>query len=166
MQNVRAMRTAWPTKTTGKPQFIVINDESMPLLVADRSYVLLRRFSAKEERRRLTAAPLIAGSLGCPWVGLENHLNYIYRPDGTLTEEEAYGFSVVLNCSLLDTYFRIFNGNTQVSATEVRAMPFPPLEAITELGRQAIARQIGIEGVDDLVGEVLQVRIDPVSAAI
>ena len=33
----------------------------MKLLVEDATYVLLRRFSAKEEKRRLVAAPLIRG---------------------------------------------------------------------------------------------------------
>ena len=35
----------------------------MKLLVEDATYVLMRRFSAKEEERRLVAAPLIRGSL-------------------------------------------------------------------------------------------------------
>jgi hypothetical protein len=35
------------------------------------------------------------------------------------------------------TYFRVVNGNTQVSATELRAMPLPPLKLIVEIGRRA-----------------------------
>ena len=37
----------------------------MKLLVPDATYVLLRRFSAKEEKRRLVAAPLDSRLFGC-----------------------------------------------------------------------------------------------------
>ena len=139
MQNVQSMRVTWPAEARGKPQYIKVHPEAMPLLVADRNYVLLRRFSAKEQHRRLTAAPLLAGALGSPFIGLENHLNYIHRPGGSLSEAEAYGLAMLLNSRLLDAYFRTFSGNTQVSATELRAMPLPPLEIIVEIGQRALA---------------------------
>jgi adenine-specific DNA-methyltransferase len=143
MQNVTAMRVEWPIKARGKEQYIAINNAaSKPLLVADKNYVLLRRFSAKEQQRRLIAAPLLAGTMGSPFIGLENHLNYIHRPGGSLTQEEAYGLAVLLNSALLDTFFRTYNGNTQVSATELRAMPLPPLDIITELGRRAMTMSL------------------------
>lgn len=69
MQNVMAMQVEWPVKTTNKEQYILVSDTSKPLLVKDKSYVLLRRFSAKEQRRRLTAAPLLAGKMNSPLMG-------------------------------------------------------------------------------------------------
>ena len=48
-----------------------------------------------------------------------------------------YGISALLNSTFLDRYFRISNGNTQVSATELRAMPLPAEQDI---------RSIGVEG--------------------
>jgi adenine-specific DNA-methyltransferase len=135
MQNVQSMRIQWPAALRDKEQYIKLDPTATPLLLADQNYVILRRFSAKEQEHRLTAAPLLAGQLGSPYIGLENHLNYIYRPGGTLTIEEADGLAALLNSKLLDNYFRTFNGNTQVSATELRTMPLPPLAMITELGR-------------------------------
>ena len=123
MQHVRPMRIVWPSPTAGKPQWVVVEPDSKKLLVEDATYVLLRRFSAKEEKRRLVAAPLIRGSLNAEMVGLENHLNYIRGMSRHVDEELAYGLSALLNSSFLDRYFRISNGNTQVSATELRAMP-------------------------------------------
>ncbi|MBU2053889.1 MAG: Eco57I restriction-modification methylase domain-containing protein [Proteobacteria bacterium] len=155
MQNVKAMCVTWPTAARGKPQHIKVSSQSMPLLVADKNYILLRRFSAKEQARRLTAAPLIAGALGSPWVGLENHVNFIHRPGGTLTQHEVYGLAVLLNSRLLDIYFRVFNGNTQVSATELRALPLPPLDAIMEIGKMWLSTASTVENIDALIEEVL-----------
>jgi adenine-specific DNA-methyltransferase len=151
MQHVRAMKIEWPISMRQKEQYIRVTNETAPLLVADKNYVLLRRFSAKEERRRLIAAPLIAGCLGSPQIGLENHLNYVHRPGGTLTVDEAWGLATLYNSSWLDTYFRVVNGNTQVSATELRAMPLPPLKLIVEIGRKARSSLDRIEEIDSLV---------------
>jgi adenine-specific DNA-methyltransferase len=98
--------------------------------------VLLRRFSAKEEKRRLIAAPLLKSNFNCDFIGLENHVNYIYRKNGKMTEQEAHGIAALLNSSLLDNYFRISNGNTQVSATEIRAFPMPSIEMIRTIGQR------------------------------
>jgi adenine-specific DNA-methyltransferase len=155
MQNVRAMRIEWPVRLRDKAQYIRLDPAAAPLLVPDQNYVILRRFSAKEQERRLTAAPLLAGQLGAPHIGLENHLNYIYRPGGSLTEDEAFGLAALLNSALLDRYFRTFNGNTQVSATELRAMPLPPLATIAELGRRVRAVPDDIEQIDEGVRKIL-----------
>ena len=89
MNHVRAMRATWPLDRH-KPEYIE-RAGAEALLVANRNYVLLRRFSAKEEARRLTAAPWIATDFAIPDVGLENHLNYVHRPGGTISEDEVWG---------------------------------------------------------------------------
>jgi adenine-specific DNA-methyltransferase len=148
MQNVKPMRCAWPVRHKG--QYIQLRGADKVLL-PNQNYVLLRRFSAKEERQRLVAAPYL-GDLDGAVIGLENHLNYIYRPGGRLSEDEARGLAVLLNSSLMDTYFRIFSGHTQVNATEIRRLPLPPLEAIMELGRLA---RVSPESSEALMAEAL-----------
>ena len=158
MQHVRPMRTQWPSTGAGKPQWVENTEESMKLLVEDATYVLMRRFSAKEEERRLVAAPLIRGSLNANVMGLENHLNYIHGVSRELDEELAYGLSALLNSTFMDRYFRISNGNTQVSATELRAMPLPAERDIRSIGAEVQARlDLGPElpGLDGLVAETL-----------
>ena len=134
MHHVRPMRVKWPSTGSGKPQWVKAVPESTKLLVKDDTYVLLRRFSAKEEKRRLVAAPLVQGCFNADMVGLENHLNYIRGVSRELDEELAYGIAVLLNSAFLDRYFRVSNGNTQVSATELRAMPLPDEEHIRVIG--------------------------------
>ena len=150
MQHVRPMRTTWPLPVADKPQWIEAAPGSMRLLVPDATYVLLRRFSAKEEKRRLMAAPLIQGTLEEDLIGLENHLNYIRGVTRELDEELAFGLAALLNSTFLDRYFRISNGNTQVSATELRAMPLPAERDIRAIGVEAQGRQESVTDLSDL----------------
>ena len=140
MHHVRPMRVEWPSAGNGKPQRVKVTPDSAKLLARNDTYVLLRRFSAKEEKRRLVAAPLVRDSLGADMVGLENHLNYIRGVSRELDEELAWGIAALLNSAVLDRYFRVSNGNTQVSATELRAMPLPDEGDIRSVGAFAHAR--------------------------
>ena len=135
LQHIHPMSVQWPLEIR-KAQFIADTDESAHLLLENTNYVVVRRFSAKEEPRRLTAAPYLAARFGeFARVGLENHLNYIHCPSaGNLTDDEAFGLAALLNSRLMDTWFRIGSGNTQVSATELRALPLPALEVIRRVG--------------------------------
>ena len=155
MQHVRPMRTVWPSSAAGKPQWIKAAPASMKLLVPDATYVLLRRFSAKEEKRRLVTAPLIQGDLDEDLIGLENHLNYIRGVSRELDEELAYGLSALLNSTFLDRFFRISNGNTQVSATELRAMPLPAERDIRAIGAEAQGSANDLSLLDALVARTL-----------
>jgi len=155
MNHVRPMEIRWPIQTR-KPEWINNKPASRKLLVPTSNYVLLRRFSAKEERRRLIAAPLLAAQLDGELIGLENHLNYIYRPGGSLTEDEAFGLAALYNSALLDGYFRCLNGNTQVGAIELRKMPLPPLAAIQALGRAARHNPGDLDAIDRMVAELVE----------
>jgi adenine-specific DNA-methyltransferase len=154
MHHVHAMRVRWPNEAR-KPQYIQIGHAERSLLVPNRNYVLLRRFTAKEEVRRLVAAPWISSNNPSQLLGIENHLNYIHRPGSELEEDEAWGLSALLNSSLLDTYFRVSSGNTQVSATELRAIPLPPRATLLRIGRHARKLNDCYERLDDIVGDAL-----------
>lgn len=137
LQHVHRMDIKWPLAHFDKPQG-VFREANQKLLVKNTTQVILRRFSAKEEARRITAAVLLKGTIDSDLIALENHLNYLYRPGGTLSIEEATGIAAFLNSSLVDRYFRIGNGNTQVNATELRKLPFPPLEQLIRIGQRVI----------------------------
>ena len=153
LNHIQAMNVRWPHGKR-KPQYIVNKAGSSSLLLPNRNYVVLRRFSAKEEHRRMTAAPLLSKDMPGKLIGLENHLNYIYRPDGNLTEDETWGLAALYNSALLDGYFRCSNGNTQVSATELRAMPLPPLATIVAIGRRVKRERDPMAMIDELVRDM------------
>lgn len=139
MQNVHPHRIEWPVTDGKKPQAILSKAEH--LLVPAKHCVLLRRFSAKEEPRRLVAAAFSPRDHANKWIGLENHLNYIYRPRGEMTAAESHGLSALLNSAIVDRYFRILNGNTQVNATELRVLPLPSIDIVKQIGTRLLDRQ-------------------------
>lgn len=154
LQNVGRMAVRWPVNSR-KSQYLVDCSGTESIILPNRNYVVLRRFSAKEEKRRLTAAPLVARAFNYDKIGLENHLNFIHKPKGELTLDEVYGLAALLNSEFFDTYFRISSGNTQVSATELRALPLPPLALISRIGKRVSTAPIDLE---TIVGEELGYR--------
>lgn len=134
MNSIRDFEVIWPYEKRCKPQYIRITDETRPLLNPNGNYVLLRRFSTKEENKRMNSSPFLKDKIPCGYVAFENHVNYVHRPKGNITRAEAIGVSAIFNSVYLDTYFRVSNGNTQVSATEIRDMPLPDISHIRHIG--------------------------------
>ncbi len=116
----------------------------------------MRRFSSKDDKSRLIASPYYANSQSTKYIGVENKVNYIYRPKGELEISEVVGLAALLNSTLFDNYFRIFNGNVNVSATELREIKLPPLEQIKQIVEYLIEhRNSSQETIDHLVSQFL-----------
>jgi adenine-specific DNA-methyltransferase len=160
MHNVRPFTTQFPPRN-GKPTHIVVSENSKQLLVPAKRYVLLKRFTAKEEKRRLVAGIVEPSNSYSEWLGLENHVNYIYRKGSELTKTEAFGLAAFFNSVLVDRYFRAVSGNTQVNATEIRAMPIPDQRTLEQIGeeiqRADVRDHVTIENV---VGRALRLPHD------
>jgi adenine-specific DNA-methyltransferase len=139
MHNTSEMKFEWPVIKQGKGQYIQVCNSSKHLLIPNKNYIFLRRFSSKDDKKRLIASPYFFDFQTTELIGVENHLNYIYRPKGELERNEILGLAALLNSSLFDTYFRTFNGNINVSATELREIPLPPLDDIKKIGNLIIS---------------------------
>lgn len=137
LNNVNIMQIEWPIKNFKKPQYVKHCNESVKWLVPNSNYILLRRFSAKEDKQRLIAAPLLENKFKSTFIGIENHVNFIHRPVGHLTENEIYGMATLLNSKILNKYFQIMNGHTQVNATELRLLPLPRKDVVMRIGNYA-----------------------------
>ena len=125
----------WPRKGK-KPNAIVVSDRAGELLVPNANYVLVKRFSTKEERRRIVACVYEAAKFSYPLVGFENHLNYFHENGRGLSLELAWGLAAFLNSSVVDHYFRLFSGHTQVNAADLRKLRYPTREQLQEIGRK------------------------------
>ena len=134
LHNVVKMSVVWPIEKPKKGQHIINCEKSRSLLIPNKNYVLLRRFSAKDDKSRLIAAPFMSAQSKSELIGVENKVNYIYRVQGEFSKEEALGLAALLNSKPFDIYFRTFNGNVNVSATELRQMPMPPIKIIQSIG--------------------------------
>ena len=134
LQHVKPGAVEWPLDGGfRKPQWL--SAEAPPKLrVPNTNCVLLRRFSAKGDPRRLIAAPLLAGQLPGDFVGVENHVNVIYGTERDMTPEDATGLATLLNSRLYERFFRTISGNTQVSASEIRGTRFPSRDRIRAAG--------------------------------
>jgi adenine-specific DNA-methyltransferase len=128
-------RIVWPQPDLGKANALDTGGRHIPRLTVPRAdYVLLRRFSAKEERRRVVAAVIEGRDFESPALGLENHLNYFHQRGAGLSAELARGLALYLNSTFVDEYFRQFSGHTQVNASDLRNIRYPSIEQLKGVG--------------------------------
>jgi predicted RNA methylase len=127
----------WPRPGFKKANAIVRNATTEKWLFPNGYYVVVRRFSAKEEARRIVANVVDPNEIAGEAIGFENHLNVFHARRGPLQEFLAHGLSTYLNSTVVDQYFRRFNGHTQVNATDLRAMRYPSAKALRSLGEWA-----------------------------
>lgn len=129
----------WPKAGFRKFNALAITAETRKWLFPTGHYTLVRRFSSKEEKRRIVARVVTPDDLPGDFIGFENHLNVFHRGKKGLPKELALGLAVYLNATVVDDYFRQFNGHTQVNATDLRLLKYPSCGVLTELGQWAAA---------------------------
>lgn len=130
----------WPKPGFKKPNAIRDTMATRKWLYPNGFYAVVRRFSSKEERRRIVANVIDPARLPAQMIGIENHLNVFHAKRQPIPDTLAHGLAAYLNATAVDTYFRRFNGHTQVNATDLRAMRYPSKEALLALGRWAKSR--------------------------
>ncbi|HHY32798.1 MAG TPA: adenine methyltransferase [Firmicutes bacterium] len=145
----------WPQQLRGKPNAIVRAPETEELLVPPGVYVLVKRFSTKEERKRVVAAIYDSAKVFQGEVAFENHLNYFHQNGGGLDENLAKGLAVFLNSTVVDAFFRQFNGHTQVNATDLRKLRYPTKHELEALGVKVGNQPLSQDEIDRLVEEGL-----------
>ena len=125
---------AWPNGQNRKPSAIRLAQETTSLLVPSGWYVLVKRFSAKEEKKRVVAAIYDPARVDAGLIGIENHLNYYHQNGKGLPPLLAKGLAAFLNSTIVDEYFRQFSGHTQVNATDLRNLKYPSLPQLMAIG--------------------------------
>lgn len=145
----------WPKTNSRKPNAIVCDEMTRELLVPSEVYVLVKRFTAKEERRRVVACIYDPDKLSTKSVGFENHLNYFHVNGSGLSMNLAKGLAAFLNSTVVDTYFRQFSGHTQVNATDLRALRYPSRVELEHLGARVNTPSMKQEQIDELVAQEL-----------
>lgn len=134
-QHIRNGRVEWPV---GKEDEYISTDRA-GFLQENTNYLLVKRFTAKEERRRLQCGIYLQSDHPeYTHISTQNKVNFIKCE----TPELAYGLYVLMNSTIYDTYYRILNGSTQVNSTEINNMPVPDAATITAMGRQLMGQEL------------------------
>jgi len=133
--NVTPLRAMW-TGNHKKDVSFRLDSNQEKYVLANQTYVLLKRFSSKDEKRRLVSGVYSAISHNCQYICFGNKVNYIGVDGEKILDDEAYGLAAVFNSKFMDQYFRCISGNTQVNATEIRVMRFPSRDQVKEIGKK------------------------------
>lgn len=144
-----------PIKSEKKSEAIKINSETENLLVNAGYYVFCKRFSSKEEKKRIVAAVFDPDEHKFKQIGIENHLNYFHSHNNPLSKDLSYGLSLYLNSTIVDQYFRLFNGHTQVNAEDLRYLPYPSIQQLEKLGHYSFNKSLSQEEIDSIIEKEL-----------
>lgn len=143
----------WPKDNIKKPNAIRITQETEKWLWPNGFYVVVRRVSSKEEKRRIVASVVNPSFSDSTKIGFENHLNVFHFGKNELDRDLAYGLAAFLNSSRVDTSFRSFNGHTQVNATDLRSLKYPSREQLFEIGKW-------VQNCSDLTQDEIDMKIE------
>lgn len=121
----------------GKEHEYLVTDQP-GLLQKNENYLFVKRFTAKEEHRRLQCGVYLARKHPeYAKISTQNKINFISGLK-ELSECVVYGLYVLFNSTVYDRYYRILNGSTQVNSTEINSMPIPPMSIIEAMGKELI----------------------------
>lgn len=137
--------------THKESEFIVTNQHGLQQV--NKNYLFVKRFTAKEEKRRLQCGIYLAKHLPeYALISTQNKINFIDGIVSDLSECAVYGLYVLLNSTLYDMYYRILNGSTQVNSTEVNSMPVPDWDIIQQMGRRLMkSKDLSEENCDKIL---------------
>lgn len=152
-QHIKNGRVVFPIEK----DFQYITTERSGLIQRNKNYLLVKRFTAKEEKRRLQCGIYLSNSLSeYDCISTQNKLNFVEGINFDMTEKQVYGLFVIFNSTIYDRYYRILNGSTQVNSNEINAMPIPTLNEIEKLGSALMdAGDLSVDVCDNILGVLI-----------
>ncbi len=154
----------WPQQNENIPNALSVSGPDDDLVLPSGWYVLVNRFSAKEDRRRIVASLFDPGNVDAPYVAFDNKLNVLHNRNAGLPEMLAKGLAAFLNSAVVDSYFRQFSGHTQVNAGDLRTLRFPDADALVGLGQKADGELLVPYAIDSLLSQEIPAMTDSVQA--
>lgn len=154
-QNIHKFKVLWPSVKELKAS-IIQNATTQKLMYETGFYVIVRRFSSKEEKRRIVAGLVHSANFKSEYICFENHLNVFHDHGKGLEPEIAYGLVAYLNSEGFDHEFRIFSGHTQVNVSDLKRMKYPSLLKLKELGIRLQKKEFDYQVFEELIAEVVR----------
>lgn len=136
-QHIKDGKVVWPLGKEGE----VIKTDRKSYLQENGDFLIVKRFTSKEENRRLQCGIYLKKKYDrFKYISTQNKVNFIKCDSPCVT----YGLYVLLNSTLYDCYYRILNGSTQVNSTEINQMPIPERNVIEEMGRELMHHELSV----------------------
>lgn len=150
-------KLVWPLAATKKYNAFVRVPETEKWLYPTGYYCVVRRFSSKEEKRRVVAHVVDPKAFASATaIAFENHLNLFHQNKQGLDPILAHGLAAYLNSTMVDDFFRRFNGHTQVNATDLKTMKYPTRAVLIHLGLWAMEqKELSQPFIDEKLGAIL-----------
>ncbi len=149
--HLKNMRLNWPVAGK-KPNAIIPEREDIKKsLFPKGNYVLIRRFSSKEEKRRVVASIILENDLIDNYFAIENHLNVVHTSKNGLPVDLAYGLLAFYNSKYFDEKFREFSGHTQVNSTDLRNVMYPTAEQLINIGKKFKKTSLSFDMADEMI---------------
>lgn len=151
-QHIKDGRVVFPV---GKEHEYIMTSQP-GLLQPNVNYLFVKRFTSKEEPRRLQCGVYLARRHPeYEKISTQNKINFITGLEG-LSECVTYGLYVLFNSTVYDRYYRILNGSTQVNSTEINSMPVPPMKIIEKMGRDLMSsKDMSVSACDQILRSYL-----------
>lgn len=133
--HIRDGKVLWPVGKQG--EYIVTDRKG--LLQPNGNYLFVKRFTSKEEKRRLQCGMYRQKDYPqYPYISTQNKINYIACQSLCV----LYGLYALMGSTLYDQYYRILNGSTQVNSTEINSMPVPERTVIEAIGQELMTMPV------------------------
>lgn len=143
-QHIKSGQVVWPLGKEGE----VIKTTKKNFLQENSDFLMIKRFTSKEEERRLQCGIYLKQNYSqFKFISTQNKINFIKCDSPCIT----YGLYVLFNSSLYDSYYRILNGSTQVNSTEINQMPIPDRTVIECMGNELMHKNLSVSNCNQIL---------------
>ena len=124
--------------------------DKQSFLQPNGNYLFVKRFTAKEEKRRLQCGMYREKDYPqYQYISTQNKINFIACQSLCL----LYGMYALFGSLLYDQYYRILNGSTQVNSTEVNTIPVPDRTTIEAMGKELMTMVVNEDNCNKIVNK-------------
>lgn len=155
--NIKDGIVIWGEDVLKKPAYFKSDLKTDRLLYPVGNYVLIRRFSPKESHKRIMSAVIEPTLSNTNYFAFDNGVNVLHSERQPINKDLSFGINAYISSRMFDDYFRVFNGHTQVNATDLRQMLFPSKENLLEIGSYVLQNsQLNKLELDRYIEEMLR----------
>ena len=146
----------WPVKNNKPNAIKIIKNTSNYLWRSMGNFIVVHRFSSKEEKRRIKATVINTEELPGNYIGFDNKLNVFHIEKHGFDAPLAGGLFVYLNSTLVDKYFRQFSGHTQVNANDLRLLVYPSEDTLRRIGSSLESYNLTQDEIDSIMDSEIE----------